>query len=77
MENSLEHEYPNFYSDQMHMHENIDGINTLRVFCSVSGDALSWKSQNKTYSFRRWGDNNQNMAAATAIVWRGLYFTLR
>ena len=39
---SVEHDYPHFYTDQMHMHEKINfEFNTLSVFCSFSGDAMS------------------------------------
>ena len=39
---SIEHDYPNFYSNQMHMHEKLDfEFNTFIVFCSFNGDALS------------------------------------
>ena len=39
---SIEHDYPHFYSDQMHMHEKINfEFNTFIVLISFSGDALS------------------------------------
>ena len=39
---TIEHNYPHFNSDQMHMHEKIDfEFNTFSVYCSFSGDALS------------------------------------
>ena len=39
---SIEHDYPHFYSDQMHMHEKINfEFNTFSVFILFSGDALS------------------------------------
>ena len=38
---SIEHYYPHFYSDKMHMHEKIDfEFNTFSVFCSFRGDAM-------------------------------------
>ena len=39
---SIEHDNPDFYNDQMHMHEKLDfEFNTFSVFCSSIGDALS------------------------------------
>ena len=39
---SIEHDYPHFYSDQLHMHEKVDfEFNAFSVFISFSGDALS------------------------------------
>ena len=39
---SIEHDYPHFCSDQMHMREKLDfEFNTFSNFCSSIDDALS------------------------------------
>ena len=39
---SIEHDYPHFNTDQMHMHEKINfEFNTFSVFILFSSDAMS------------------------------------